>query len=109
MISATPTFFDSIKIAGEDYLDGGLRDNNPVSTLASEAADIWPAKPLGCVISIGTGMQALRPFKTNVFTILGSLVSIATETENTAETFQRSHRDLNKTQGYFRFNVDQGA
>jgi hypothetical protein len=47
----------------------------------------------------------LKPFKDNVLHIGETLVAIATETEQTAESFQREQGLLDTTGQYYRFNV----
>ena len=60
------------------------------------------------LVSIGTGVPSLKPFKADVLHIGATLVAIATETEATAERFQREQSALDSTGRYYRFNVDRG-
>ena len=115
--SAASGFFDPISIGkhGQEYVDAGLGCNNPVQEVWTEAQDIWSpgeddlATLVKCFISIGTGNPGTSPIEDGPIKIFTkTLKDIVTETENTAETFIRSHQGLFFQQRYFRFNVDQG-
>ncbi|TMC18228.1 MAG: hypothetical protein E6J34_17645 [Chloroflexi bacterium] len=55
--SAAPTFFPSILIDDDRYGDGGTGWNNPTKEAIAEVHNIWPTRSIGCVISIGTGLE----------------------------------------------------
>ena len=55
--SAAPTFFDPILVDDVRYGDGGTGCNNPTELAIDEAHNIWPNRPIGCLISIGTGLS----------------------------------------------------
>lgn len=118
--TAAPTFFKRMTImddggAQEDFLDGGLRFNNPAQLVLSEAMTIFGgASKLGCLVSIGTGhpgtiglsqpdaFQKVLPTE-----MVGVLKRIATNCEQIAHElagrFQKSpHR-------YFRYSVSHGV
>ncbi len=61
-----------------------------------------------CLVSIGTGKLSLKAFGDDIKEVAESLLSIATETETTAESFAREHRYLIREQRYFRFSVEKG-
>ncbi|KAJ9634597.1 hypothetical protein H2199_008880 [Coniosporium tulheliwenetii] len=111
--SAASSFFDSISIGryGEEFIDGATGANNPVWELWNQAQVIWGPEPLEknikCLVSIGTGIPSLKPFLDDVFHIGKTLVAIATETEQTAETFRRDKTYMDDGR-YFRFNVLRG-
>lgn len=63
---------------------------------------------LKCIISIGTGVPSIEPFETDLLDIGQTLLRISTETEKTAELFQRAHSNLDDSNRYFRFNVHHG-
>jgi hypothetical protein len=71
-----------------------------------------PENPLNnqiqCLVSIGTGVPAAGSFGKDVFAIGHTLVRMATETEVTANDFQREHEELDVEDRYFRFNVLRG-
>lgn len=114
--SAASSFFDPITIGpnGQTFLDGATSSNNPVRKLWQEAKTLWhtPENPLNnqiqCLVSIGTGVPAAGPFGKDVFAIGRTLVRMATETEVTANDFQREHEELDAEDRYFRFNVLRG-
>ena len=60
--SAAPTFFEPILIHGIPYTDGGIGWNNPTVEAIAGARQIWPKRPIGCLLSIGTGLKNAIPF-----------------------------------------------
>jgi hypothetical protein len=99
--SAASSFFDPIAVGQykEEFVDGGTGANNPVWEVWNQAQLMWGPEPIEgrikCLVSIGTGVPSLKQFQDDVFHIGETLVAIATETEQTAERFQRdkSHLD----------------
>ena len=93
-------------------MDGATGANNPIWEVWNQAQLIWGPGPLEgkikCLVSIGTGMPPLKPFRDDVLHIGLTLVDIATETEQTAETFRRDKTHLDNTRRYYRFNVIRG-
>ena len=112
--SAASSFFDPIAIGrfGEEFVDGATGANNPVREVWDQAQLMWGPEPLEgkikCLVSIGTGVPSLKPFKDDVLHIGETLVAIATETEQTAEKFRRERSLLASTRRYYRFNVSHG-
>jgi patatin-like phospholipase/acyl hydrolase len=113
--SAAPTFFDPIKIGPtkRTFGDGGTGANNPVYELWNEAIDICNPERLdenlACIVSIGTGEPHLTKFGENIKDVAESVLKIATQTETTANNFNRAHPELNDgQQRYFRFNAARG-
>lgn len=53
--SAAPTFFTPIIVNHITYGDGGTGWNNPTALVINEVRQIWPDRPIGCLISLGTG------------------------------------------------------
>ncbi|USP73984.1 FabD/lysophospholipase-like protein [Curvularia clavata] len=112
--SAATSFFDSITIGrfSEEFVDGAIGANNPVRQLWDQARLVWGSELLEgrvkCLVSIGTGVPSLKPFKDDVLHIGKTLIAIATETERTAEQFQRDRQELDSTGRYYRFNVVRG-
>ncbi|KAF2179206.1 FabD/lysophospholipase-like protein [Zopfia rhizophila CBS 207.26] len=112
--SAASSFFDPIIIGDfeESFVDGATGANNPVYEVWNEAQDIWPSDPLEdrikCLVSIGTGLPSLTPFKDDLIGIGQSLLAIATETEKTAERFSRDKSRIDEMGRYYRFNVLRG-
>lgn len=114
--SAALSFFDSVKIGDQTYLDGGTGANNPVDHVWNEAQAFFGAEDgkidnvVGCVLSIGTGDPGIHTFSKNALKVLtGTLRRLATETEKTERQFASTHSYLTvSTPRYFRFNVQQG-
>jgi predicted acylesterase/phospholipase RssA len=112
--SAATSFFDPIAVGryGEEFVDGATGANNPVREVWDQVQPAWGPEPLEgrvkCVVSIGTGVPSLKPFKDDVLHIGDTLMAIATETEQTAERFRRERALLDSTGRYYRFNVMRG-
>lgn len=97
----------------ENYVDGGLKYNNPVRALFDESKHIWNAssgRGIGCIISIGTGVPPLMATGDRGKQILGSLVASALDTQETADEFADAMEHLPSSEDltYVRLNVDQG-
>ncbi|RYN34654.1 hypothetical protein AA0112_g5203 [Alternaria arborescens] len=112
--SAATSFFAPMEIthAGEPrrFLDAGIGSNNPINELYLEAMSQFDKseeefdKQIRVLVSIGTGRPALHGFGEKVTEVAKSIASIATETQDTANTFHLTHRKLANRGGYFRFN-----
>ena len=97
--SATPSFFDPIKIGrfGKGFTDGGTGAHNPVQAVWSEARHTFLREEqmlegnLKCLVSIGTGKPSLRAFSGNLQTVAHTLIRMAADTQNTANSFQSAH------------------
>ncbi|OCL12102.1 FabD/lysophospholipase-like protein [Glonium stellatum] len=89
--SAASSFFDPITIGSENriFTDGGTGNTR-------------------CIVSIGTGVPSLKKFGKGIVDLGKSLLSIATETETTAELFHQEHSKLDNEGRYFRFNAPDG-
>ncbi|KAL2131177.1 hypothetical protein VTI74DRAFT_5443 [Chaetomium olivicolor] len=111
--SAATTFFDPITIGpfNEQFVDGAPGANNPVYALWNQAQDVWGDQLRGslrCLISIGTGVPALKPVRDDVLGIWATLKDLAVETEKRAQQFHRDKSDLDNEGRYYRFNVGRG-
>jgi predicted acylesterase/phospholipase RssA len=112
--SAPLSFFGTTAVGrfGEEFIDGATGANNPVQEVWDQAQLVWGPEPLESrvksLVSIGTGVPSLKPFKDDVLHIGKSLIGIITETEVTAERFRREWPLLNSTGRYYRFSVDRG-
>jgi predicted acylesterase/phospholipase RssA len=111
---AASSFFGPIAVGtyGEEFVDGATGANNPVPQLWDQARQLGRPElfegQVKCLVSIGTGIPSLTPFKDDDLHIHKTLVAIATETEATAEQFRRDHSLLAKAGRYYRFNVVRG-
>lgn len=113
--SAATTFFPAAEVAGSTFVDGGTRANNPIQYLWTEAGDCWGSihpsleENIGCLLSIGTGILRQEQFNdSNVFSLLGTIINVSTDTEVAYSEFMTNHPALYKGERYFRFNVDRG-
>ncbi|KAI9815856.1 MAG: hypothetical protein M1826_001920 [Phylliscum demangeonii] len=109
--TAAVTFFKRIVIGQEEFIDAGIKCNNPAIRLLSEAQTVFGGdRPLNCLVSIGTGdpgviglpnpdtFQKILPTA-----VINVLKKIATDCEGTAH--ELSERFANAASSYFRFNV----
>ncbi|KAI9835331.1 MAG: hypothetical protein M1819_002475 [Sarea resinae] len=118
--SAAPTFFKRISIGEEghpmeEFIDAAVGYNNPANLVLEEAKNVFgSAKPIRCVVSVGTGhpgtvglarpdaFQKILPTK-----LIQVLKQTATECEQTASLISKRFKDFEDF--YFRFNVEHGA
>ena len=118
--TAAPTFFKRISIgeegrAKEEFIDGGVRCNNPTDQVIEEARTIFGDDcTLGCLVSIGTGHPGViglsKPdhFQKILPTdLVDVLKRIATDCESTAEELAKrlKHQEIR----FFRYSVTHGA
>ena len=112
--SAAPTFFKRIEIGrAQPFIDGGLGRNNPSWVVLDEANTLFGARPIGCLVSIGTGQaEAVGIRRPGFFQkivpidVVDALRAIATDFEDTHEHMLLLFAQLPRT--YFRLNVEQG-
>jgi hypothetical protein len=112
--SAAPTFFKRIEIGrGQPFIDGGLGRNNPSRVVLDEANTLFRTRPIGCLVSIGTGQAEIISIPKPGFLqqvlptdAIEALRAISTDCEATHEDMRRLFANLSNT--YFRLNVEQG-
>lgn len=112
--SAAPTFFKRIEIGrGQPYIDGGLGRNNPSRLVLDEAKGVFGTRPIGCLVSIGTGQgKIISVKKPGIFQrmvptgVIDALKEIVTDCEATHETMLGLFANSPNT--YFRLNVEHG-
>ncbi|KAI9822858.1 MAG: hypothetical protein M1826_000351 [Phylliscum demangeonii] len=112
--TAAVTFFKRIVIGQEEFIDAGIKCNNPALRLLSEAKDVFGGhQTLNCLVSIGTGHPGVIGLSgPNVFQdilptdVVEVLKQIATDCEGTAH--ELSERFEKVPSSYFRFNVTHG-
>ncbi|KAI9811178.1 MAG: hypothetical protein M1826_003299 [Phylliscum demangeonii] len=113
--TAAVTFFKRIVIGQEEFIDAGIKCNNPAIRLLSEAQTVFGGdRPLNCLVSLGAGHPGVIGLSTpNIFQnilptdVVEVLKQIATDCEGTAH--ELSERFGNAPSSYFRFNVTHGA
>jgi hypothetical protein len=127
--SAAPTFFMPVEIDGVLYGDGGTGWNNPTEEAIAEAHTIWPNRPIGCLVSLGTGLEkelqlgddkgrndslkrsllrkGLPKVSFNI-AVAEYFVASLTSCEKTHRKISEHPEKLGIAGKYFRFNVPQG-
>lgn len=124
--TAAPTFFLPITINDIEYADGGTGFNNPTELAIDEAHNIWPNRPIGCLVSVGTGLEDVIQLGSESNGFARKLLSMASAKTafniNVAEwcidlltsghskhlQLKAQAKRLNIYGNYFRFNVPQG-
>ena len=112
--AAAPMFFEAVKFksGGETWCDGGLHRNNPINVALAEREleTDWKDKPIGCVLSLGTGAPQIKEVSGNLAKFLKGSIEIMTDAEKIADEFAISKvgRELADSRRYFRFSVVQG-
>jgi len=125
--SAAPTFFEPILIRGRPYGDAGTGWNNPTVEAIAEVHKIWPKRPIGCLLSIGTGLEKAKKLgdgsNESCSWLLSKLVpkksfklDVARNCVDCLTSCEKNHHDacskfperIVVDQNYFRFNVPQG-
>ena len=124
--TAAPTFFLPIIISDIEYTDGGTGFNNPAELAIYEAHNIWPNRPIGCLISVGTGLEDAIQLGNEAKGLARKLLSIAststafnidvaewcvallTSSHSKHLQLKKQARRLNINGNYFRFDVPQG-
>jgi len=100
-----------LKNGGYTFIDGTFRLNNPVFELIQEADRVYPARAIGCILSLGTGWARTSSLhKAKLHNVLEACVRIALDSEGTAKKFlhDKQGKELWRHGKYFRFNVEQG-
>ena len=118
--TAAPIIFKRISIAEkgrakEEFIDGGIRCNNPVNQVIEEAQRLFgDDSTMRCLINIGTGhpgiiglsepdsFQKVLPTK-----MIGVLKRVATDCESIAEDVAK--RFKNHADYFFRYSVTHGV
>ena len=127
--SAAPTYFLPIAIDDVKYGDGGTGWNNPTKEAIVEARNMWPDRPIGILISIGTGLEdalQLNDTTKEVPKVVQSLLqntspghafkfAVAEYAVKCVTSCELVHREISEhcdkdilEGNYFRLNVPQG-
>ena len=102
--SAAPFYFPSAVVEGVKFWDGGLANNNPVLEVLAERSQLYPQRPVNCMISLGTGFSEHKPSKSTL-AVLGKGKRVLNNVTNVNINHERAREQL-RTDGvpYFRFN-----
>ena len=127
---AAPALFDPITIDRVSYGDGRTGWNNPTIEANTEAHKIWPNRPIGCLLSIGTGLEkaiqlnhedeSSSEFRARLLHMLAPKASFQLEVAkyciDSLTSCEKIHREVSSQfpnriapyKNYFRLNVPQG-
>lgn len=108
--SAAPLFFDPITFGTppRSYVDGGIHVNNPIRAVVDEAHSLrtlGKERKIGCIVSIGTGIQSLQGVGTRGHQIIAALANAATDCEKVAREYREELQVADSRPEYFRFSV----
>jgi len=112
--SAAPTYLPAIQINGVEFVDGGLKFNNPSILLMGEVNAVFGiARHIDCLLTIGTGMQPNNaidhqptdPLEVPDYaaSVVKAAINVATDCENTHQLAQTLFTGRDGV--YFRFNA----
>lgn len=116
--SAAPTFFEEMQFGTPKvtYLDGGVGFNNPCAEVDYAAKALWEGRPIGIIVSVGTGLQSIPsvgkvtswlPFGLGTdIALVSALAGMATSTQRVDNEMKRMY--YNTSTRYYRFDVDRG-
>ena len=82
--AAAPGYFDPVIKDNLHLVDGAMIYNNPIALAIMEAKALWPDRPIGCLVSCGTGARPSHHIDVTMGSLLSDIVDSATETEKTA-------------------------
>jgi hypothetical protein len=113
---AMPSIFPSIIIDDIRYGDGGTGWNNPSEEAIAEVHSIWPGSKIGCLVSLGSGLQGPLQFEVGDGThdLVGTeeLARFCLECVTNCERIHRRISESPERFGlegkYFRLDVPQG-
>lgn len=102
--SAAPFYFPTAVVEGIKFWDGGLANNNPVLEVLNERSQLFPGRPVTCIISLGTGFSERKPSKSTI-AVLGKGKRVLKNVTN-VENHHESAREQCQANAipYFRFN-----
>jgi hypothetical protein len=61
---------------GERFLDGGLVANNPSQYALIEARSMWPHRPIGMLVSVGTGQPPREKAGSSLISFLEQSIDV---------------------------------
>lgn len=97
--TAAPTFFRPVvdPHSAVQYVDGGIVANNPSLIAVQEAKAIWPGRPIGCIVSLGTGESvATGQSKAGLIYWAGKMLSMPTDTYRVHKEIESAIPSLNE-------------
>lgn len=124
--TAAPTLFLPVVIDDIQYCDGGIGYNNPAELAIDEAHNIWPGRCIGCLVSVGTGLEDAiqlgrdrKSFARQLLSVTAAktafsldvaewCVELITSNHSKHLELKEKSKRLGINESYFRFNVPQG-
>ncbi|WEW56312.1 hypothetical protein PRK78_001755 [Emydomyces testavorans] len=107
--TAASTFFEPITIGPfkQEFVDGGMRCNNPIELAEFESQALWPNDDR-LIISIGSGSAPGKSLDGNIAVLIEALKAIVLDSEAQSERFFKTRQSRVKEDRLFRFNVFHG-
>lgn len=97
-------------------MDGGVGFNNPCAEVDYAAKALWEGRPIGVIVSVGTGLQSIPsvgnvrswlPFGLGTdIALVSALAGMATSTQRVDNEMKRMY--YNTSTKCYRFDVDRG-
>jgi hypothetical protein len=92
--------------------DGALRNNNPINELMDELKTEFGDPPVGCVVSVGTGVSRTEFFGNGLASIAKACAKIATDVAHTtpcpASISTSGTSDSKSSKDYKRLDLKSG-
>eukprot|EP01028_Stygiella_incarcerata_P005189 TRINITY_DN220_c4_g1_i1.p1 TRINITY_DN220_c4_g1~~TRINITY_DN220_c4_g1_i1.p1 ORF type:complete len:696 (-),score=212.35 TRINITY_DN220_c4_g1_i1:555-2546(-) len=79
--SSSSTSMHTEEAKKERFLDGGLVANNPSQYALIEARSMWPHRPIGMLVSIGTGQPPREKAGSSLISFLEQSIDVSTGSE----------------------------
>jgi len=86
------------------HIDGGCGANNPSMVAFHEACKVWSADEIGCIVSLGTGLDEIPPFTVNMKEIGVAVVNYLTSRERIHSELMQLIPLLKHPFAYYRFD-----
>lgn len=110
--TAAPGYFSAVHHMGKHYVDGAVCANNPTALALSEAAALWPGRPIQLICSLGVGENPdgeLDDISSGMVYWMGQLTSLALSSQKTHDAVVATLPLLHPQPVYFRFDPPTGG
>ncbi|KAM9976284.1 hypothetical protein ACTFIR_010125 [Dictyostelium discoideum] len=103
--AAAPTYFRTFDYDSRQFLDGGLKNNNPCKVAMKECKDMWPGRNLDLLVSLGTGDFPSPEYqKNNIFKVGDKEINLLTQSINSWREAHEIYDGLKEGRNSFRCN-----
>jgi len=116
--SAAPAFFEEMQFGTPkiSYLGGSIGFNNPCAEVAYAAKAVWKGRPIGIIVSVGTGLRSMPSVKKIASWLpfgLGTGLSLVSALADMATSTVRVDNEMKRMCSgsdtkYYRFDVNRG-